>query len=55
MAGFILLLAFLFIAPFARTQAPFEDPPAGAETAATPDPTLNQNPISISAKSIRAS
>jgi thiol:disulfide interchange protein len=48
--GLVLLLAVLFIAPCARTQAPFEDPPADAATAATPDPALNQNPISVSAK-----
>jgi thiol:disulfide interchange protein DsbD len=50
LTGLVLLLAVLFIAPCARTQAPFEDPPAGAETAATPDPALNQNPITVSAK-----
>jgi thiol:disulfide interchange protein DsbD len=50
MAGLVLLLALLFIAPRARTQAPPEDPPAGAETGATPDPAQNQNPVSVSAK-----
>src|SRR5262245_44407409 len=50
MAGFVLLLALLFIAPHALTQAPPEDPPAGAETGATPDPARNQNPVSVSAK-----
>jgi len=50
MAGFILLLAVLFIAPYARTQARLEDPPKSAETGATPDPAQNQNPINISVK-----
>lgn len=50
MAGLILLLAALFVAPRARTQAPHEDPPAGAEAGATPDPAQNQNPVSVSAK-----
>ncbi|MCI0387851.1 MAG: protein-disulfide reductase DsbD N-terminal domain-containing protein [Acidobacteria bacterium] len=50
MAGLILLLAVLFIAPSARTQAPLEDPPEGVETGATPDPAQNQNPVSVSAK-----
>ena len=49
-AGLILLLAVLFIGSSARTQAPFEDPPEGAETGATPDPAQNQNPVSVSAK-----
>src|SRR5262247_72009 len=50
MAGLFLLFAVLFVAPYARTQAPPEDPPAGAVTGATPDPAQNQNPISVSAK-----
>jgi len=50
MAGFILLLAILFIAPYARTQATLEDPPKSAEPGATPDPAQNQNPINISVK-----
>jgi thiol:disulfide interchange protein len=50
MAGLVLLLAVLFVAPYARTQAPPEDPPAGAEAGATPDPAQNQNPVSLSAK-----
>ena len=50
MAGLVLLLAILIVAPYARTQAPPEDPPAGAGTGATPDPAQNQNPVSISAK-----
>ena len=50
MAGLFLLLALLFIAPRARTQAPPENPPAGAETGATSDPAQNQNPVSVSAK-----
>ena len=50
MAGLVLLPALLFIAPRARTQAPTEDPPAGAKTGATPDPAQNQNPVSVSAK-----
>src|SRR5262245_26163628 len=50
MAGLVLLLALLFIAPYARTQSPPEDPPAGAVTGATPDPAQNQNPVSVSAK-----
>lgn len=49
-AGLILLLAVLFIGSSARTQAPLEDPPEGAETGATPDPAQNQNPVSVSAK-----
>ncbi|MGH9753387.1 MAG: protein-disulfide reductase DsbD family protein [Blastocatellia bacterium] len=48
--GLTLLLAVLFIGAFARTQAPLEDPPEGAETGATPDPAQNQNPVSVSAK-----
>src|SRR2546428_13979151 len=51
MAGLILLLAVLFVAPRARTQAPHEDPPARAETGATPDPAQNQHPVSVSAES----
>ena len=50
MAGLVLLLAVLFVAPYARTQALPEDPPAGAEAGATPDPAQNQNPVSLSAK-----
>lgn len=50
MAGLVLLLAVLIVAPHARTQGPPEDPPAGAETGATPDPAQNQNPVSVSAK-----
>ena len=50
MAGLVLLLAVLFVAPYARTQSPPEDPPAGAEAGATPDPAQNQNPVSLSAK-----
>ena len=50
MAGLVLLLAVLFVAPYARMQAPPEDPPAGAEAGATPDPAQNQNPVSLSAK-----
>src|SRR5262245_10035496 len=50
MAGLILLLVVLFVAPSARTQAPPEDPPAGAATGATPDPAQSQSPVSISAK-----
>jgi thiol:disulfide interchange protein DsbD len=50
MAGLVLLFAILLIAPCAQTQAPPEDPPAGAVTGATPDPAQNQNPVSVSAK-----
>jgi thiol:disulfide interchange protein len=50
MAGLGLLLAVLFVAPRALTQAPPEGPPAGAEAGATPDPAQNQNPVSVSAK-----
>jgi hypothetical protein len=50
MAGFTLLLAALFIAPYARTQAAIEDPPKSAGPGATPDPAQNQNPINISVK-----
>jgi thiol:disulfide interchange protein DsbD len=50
MAGFVLLLAVLFIAPRARTRAQIEEPPKTADTGATPDPAQNQNPISISVK-----
>jgi thiol:disulfide interchange protein len=49
-AGFTLLLAALFIAPYARTQAALEDPPKSADPGATPDPAQNQNPINITAK-----
>ncbi|HEY8459235.1 MAG TPA: hypothetical protein VIM99_02585, partial [Blastocatellia bacterium] len=52
-AGFVLLLAVLFIAPHARTLAALEDPLKSAETGAKPDPANkanNQNPVSISAK-----
>ncbi len=48
--GLILLLAALFIAPYARTQASLDGPPEGAETGATPDHAQNQNPVSVSAK-----
>lgn len=50
MAGFTLLLAALFIAPYARTLAAIEDPPKSANPGATPDPAQNQNPIDISVK-----
>ncbi|MBO0726786.1 MAG: hypothetical protein J2P52_14375, partial [Blastocatellia bacterium] len=50
MAGFILALAILLIAPSGRTQAMLEDPPKSAETGATPDPAQNQNPVNISVK-----
>lgn len=50
MAGFTLLLAALFIAPYARTQAALEDPPKSAAPGATPDPAQNQNPINVTVK-----
>ncbi|HEY7183184.1 MAG TPA: cytochrome c biogenesis protein CcdA, partial [Blastocatellia bacterium] len=50
MAGFILALAVLLIAPSWRTQAMLEDPPKSAGPGATPDPAQNQNPVNISAK-----
>jgi thiol:disulfide interchange protein DsbD len=50
MAGFILLLAILFVTPRALTQASIEDPPKSADPGATPDPAQNQNPVNITVK-----